>query len=82
MLRIAVVANDYASGLRFIQYRFQDYIHEFNTVKAIFTLKNGDEVYLCYGENNKYLSMMFDAYLTTDSYESLEDIIKRRCFRR
>ena len=83
MLKIAVIANDYAECRRFIQWKFKDHIDHINEFKGVFILKNGDELYMCYDEGNKlsYISMSYDAFIVSEHYKSLLDVIIYRASR-
>lgn len=80
MLKIAVVGNTYKDTINYIKYKFQDRIEIFNSVTGVHTLKNGDEIHLCYGEENKdrYKSMIFDAFIVIPQYQTLLDVIRFR----
>ena len=83
MLKIAVVGNSYAEVSRFIQYKFKGQIELHHKTTQIYTLKNGDTLYSCHDEagRDRYKSMLYDAIIVTEYYESLLDVIRSRTTR-
>jgi len=83
MLKIAVVGNSYAEVTRFVEYKFKGQIELHHKSNQIYTLKNGDTIHMCYDEAGKdrYKSMLYDAILITEYYESLLDVIRGRTTR-
>lgn len=81
MLKIAVVGENYTEGKKFIEWKFREKIEKINHAKSVWTLKNGDEIHLCYGDPNLAKSFDFDAYLVSPNYQTLEDIVRYRCSR-
>lgn len=83
MLRIAAIGNSYPHVKRFVEYKFKDKIDKIIGSHSLYILKNGDEVHLCYDEQskNRYLSMMYDAFVVAPKYVSLLDVIRSRCER-
>jgi len=83
MLKIAVIGNNYGEVSRFIEYKFKGQIESHHKSNQIYTLKNGDTLYSCHDEAGKdrYKSMLYDAILITEYYESLLDVIRGRTTR-
>lgn len=83
MLKIAVVGNNYDECKRFIQWKFHDKIDQVNVTKGQYILKNGDTLYMCFDEisRTRYNSMTFDAFVVSENYLSLLDIIQHRTSR-
>jgi len=83
MLKIAVVGNDFREVELFIQYKFKGQIKEHHKSNQTFTLNNGDILYSCHDEvgRDRYKSMLYDAIIVTEYYESLLDVIRGRTIR-
>lgn len=83
MLLIACISSSYAEGKKFVEYKFANIIKEVNLSSGVYTLNNGDKIYLCYGNenSNSVKSMEFDAYFITPSYSNMELEIKYRTMR-
>lgn len=63
-----------------MEHKFRDKIEKVNHARQVYTLKNGDEIYLCYDEQSReqYLSMEYDAFVVAPQYASLMDTIRYR----
>lgn len=84
MLKIAVIANTFQEGQRFIEFKFKNRIEKISHTKGIYYLPNGDEIHICYDYNNdpaKYKGMVYDAFIVHPTYQSLLDVIKERTVR-
>ena len=81
MLKIAVVGNSYQEAKSFVEYKFGERISQHHATTSRYTLTNGDELYLCYGEPDMYNSVVFDAFILTPRYETLFDVIRYRTAR-
>jgi hypothetical protein len=79
-MKIAVVANSYQEAFRFVRTKFVDEIVMVDKLKNTFTLRNEDVLYLCYNEmdRERYISMIYDAFIVVPGYVSLLDTIIRR----
>lgn len=83
MLVIAVVGNSFQHCQRFVEYKFKDKIEKVQRTTGTYTLKNGDQLELCYSEQDRdrYKSVVYDAFIIVPEYESLLDTIIHRTMR-
>lgn len=79
VLKICVVGNNYNEVKNFCQLKFGSRTSKFNAAAGIWTLVNGDEIHMAYGDDpQRYNSYEFDAFVVTPQYITVLDVIRAR----